>query len=73
MDFFSNILKNTVNKAETLGKAATAAVNSTLNPTGSNTDEQKFDDDNNMTYEQQQQQQNVDNFDVNYSEGRIFL
>lgn len=28
MDFFSNILKNTVNKAETLGKAAQAAVNS---------------------------------------------
>ncbi|KAF7492110.1 Synapse-associated protein 1 [Sarcoptes scabiei] len=28
MDFFSNILKNTVEKAENLGKAATAAVNS---------------------------------------------
>lgn len=76
MDFFSNILKNTVNKAETLGKAATAAVNSTLNPTSGSTtsnDEQKFDnDDNNMTYEQQQQQ-DVNNVDVNYSEGMIIV
>nr|XP_027195640.1 synapse-associated protein 1-like isoform X2 [Dermatophagoides pteronyssinus] len=77
MDFFSNILKNTVNKAETLGKAATAAVNSTLNPTSGSTtsnDEQKFDnDDNNMTYEQQQQQQqDVNNVDVNYSEDQTY-
>ncbi|XP_075587467.1 synapse-associated protein 47kD isoform X2 [Dermatophagoides farinae] len=77
MDFFSNILKNTVNKAETLGKAATAAVNSTLNPTGSNTttttttgnDEQN---DNNTTYEQQQQQEDVNNVDVNYSDDQTY-
>ena len=33
MDFFSNIIKNTANKVETLTKSATAAVNSTLSPT----------------------------------------
>ncbi|KAJ6215626.1 hypothetical protein RDWZM_010126 [Blomia tropicalis] len=45
MDFFSNIIKNTANKVETLKQSATAAVNS-LNPTGSPEEGKSPDGDN---------------------------